>query len=192
MIITDETHDSHPSVIEKKEGWIWHHGSLKNMSPEELEKWEDKGDSVQWFRAEADMERWQEQLEIKHSEFLRLIASFTKHRDAWDLLMNHHSTTPGHQAYAREHRDMFDSLRIDAEEKYRRSAIPFLLGRKPGKTLADRIIQWRREEEKLFKFDRWAIRPAFHDPTVFKHGGDTRVPIVSSGDIDTTDGATTH
>ncbi|KAJ3831975.1 hypothetical protein F5878DRAFT_647165, partial [Lentinula raphanica] len=134
-------------------------------------------DSVQWFRAEADMERWQEQLEIKHSEFLRLIASFTKHRDAWDLLMNHHSTTPGHQAYAREHRDMFDSLRIDAEEKYRRSAIPFLLGRKPGETLADRIIQWRREEEKLFKFDRWAIRPAFHDPTVFKHGGDTRVPI---------------
>ncbi|KAJ3967682.1 hypothetical protein EV361DRAFT_1007290 [Lentinula raphanica] len=72
------------------------------MSSEELEKWEDKSDSVQWFRAEADMERWQEQLEIKHAEFLRLIASFTKYRDAWDLLVNQYSSIPGHRAYAQE------------------------------------------------------------------------------------------
>ncbi|KAJ3712824.1 hypothetical protein C8R42DRAFT_567538, partial [Lentinula raphanica] len=83
MNLVEQMGDVHSPVSEKKDGWIWHHGSLKNMSSEELEKWEDKSDSVQWFRAEADMERWQEQLEIKHAEFLRLIASFTKHRDAW-------------------------------------------------------------------------------------------------------------
>ncbi|KAJ3764993.1 hypothetical protein FB446DRAFT_834750 [Lentinula raphanica] len=171
MNLVEQMGDAHSPFSEKKDGWIWYHGSLKNMSSEELEKWEDKSDSVQWFRAEADMERWQEQLEIKHAEFLRLIASFTKHRDAWDILVNDYSPTPGHRAYAQEHRDMFDSLRADAEEKYQHCALYFLLRRESGETLADRILQWRREEERIFKFDRWATRPAFHDPIVFKHCG---------------------
>ncbi|KAJ3757151.1 hypothetical protein EV360DRAFT_84276 [Lentinula raphanica] len=153
---TSNNNSTSSSVVEKKDGWIWHTGSLKHMSASELEKWEDKNDSVQWFRAEADMERWQEQLEIKHAEFLRLIASFKKHRDAWELLATQYSSrlTPGHTAYAKEHQDMFDSLRVDAEEKYRHCAIPFLRSRAPDQSLGDRIILWRREEEKLFKFDR--------------------------------------
>ncbi|KAJ3964940.1 hypothetical protein EV361DRAFT_975265 [Lentinula raphanica] len=60
-----------------EDDWIWQYGSFKNMTADEMQQWEDKSDSVQWFRAEADMERWQEQVEIKHAEFLRLIASFT-------------------------------------------------------------------------------------------------------------------
>ncbi|KAJ3777023.1 hypothetical protein FB446DRAFT_784650 [Lentinula raphanica] len=158
MDIEEDTDNINPSlsVVEKKDGWIWHTGSLKHMNASELEKWEDKNDSVQWFRAEADMERWQEQLEIKHAEFLRLIASFKKHCDAWELLATQYSSclTPGHTAYAKEHRDMFDSLRVDAEEKYRHCAIPFLRNRESAQSLGDRIILWRREEEKLFKFDR--------------------------------------
>ncbi|KAJ3717399.1 hypothetical protein C8R42DRAFT_724306 [Lentinula raphanica] len=158
MVIDEDTDNINPSlsVVEKKDGWIWHTGSLKHMNASELEKWEDKNDSVQWFRAEADMEQWQEQLEIKHAEFLRLIASFKKHCDAWELLATQYSSclTPGHTAYAKEHRDMFDSLRVDAEEKYRHCAIPFLRNRESAQSLGDRIILWRREEEKLFKFDR--------------------------------------
>ncbi|KAJ3717726.1 hypothetical protein C8R42DRAFT_547207, partial [Lentinula raphanica] len=107
--LTDDNVSS-SSTIERKDGWIWHTSSLKHMSASELEKWEDKNDSVQWFRAEADMERWQEQLEIKHAEFLRLIASFTTHRNAWESLAKSYSDSPGHLAYAREHQDMFDSL----------------------------------------------------------------------------------
>ncbi|KAJ3776407.1 hypothetical protein FB446DRAFT_842401 [Lentinula raphanica] len=160
--------------VSKKDGWIWQHGSLKNMNPDELQRWEDKSDSVHWFRAEADMERWQEQLEIKHAEFLRLIASFTKYRDAWNTISAYFSPTPGHRAYALEHRDMFDSLRIDAEEKFCNCALPFLRCCTSGNTLADRVQLWRAEEEKLFKFNRWALRPAFHDPTVLKYGGDVR------------------
>ncbi|KAJ3831303.1 hypothetical protein F5878DRAFT_647757, partial [Lentinula raphanica] len=162
---------------ERKDGqWIWHTSSLKHMSASELEKWEDKNDSVQWFRAEADMERWQEQLEIKHAEFLWLIASFTTHRNAWESLAKSYSDSPGHLAYAREHQDMFDSLRVDAEEKYRQCALPFFRHRESGESLENRIMLWRREEEKLFKWDRWSARPPFHDPTIFKHGGDTREP----------------
>ncbi|KAJ3712073.1 hypothetical protein C8R42DRAFT_728368 [Lentinula raphanica] len=161
---------------ERKDGWIWHTSSLKHMSASELEKWEDKNDSVQWFRAEADMERWQEQLEIKHAEFLWLIASFTTHRNAWESLAKSYSDSPGHLAYAREHQDMFDSLRVDAEEKYRQCALPFFRHRESGESLENRIMLWRREEEKLFKWDRWSARPPFHDPTIFKHGGDMREP----------------
>ncbi|KAJ3772331.1 hypothetical protein FB446DRAFT_643696 [Lentinula raphanica] len=144
-------------AVEKKDGWIWHTSLLKHMSALEMEKWEDKNDSVQWFRAEADMERWQEQLEIKHAEFLRLIASFTTHRNAWESLAKSYSDSPGHLAYAREHRDMFDSLRADAEEKYRTCALPFLRRRESGESLQDRILLWRRGEEKLFKWDRYVL-----------------------------------
>ncbi|KAJ3760795.1 hypothetical protein EV360DRAFT_39088, partial [Lentinula raphanica] len=140
--------------VSKKDGWIWQHGSLKNMNPDELQRWEDKSNSVHWFQAEADMERWQEQLEIKHAEFLRLIASFTKYRDAWNTISAYFSPTPGHRAYALEHRDMFDSLRIDAEEKFCNCALPFLRCCTSGNTLADRVQLWRAEEEKLFKFNR--------------------------------------
>ncbi|KAJ3748192.1 hypothetical protein EV360DRAFT_76305 [Lentinula raphanica] len=163
--------------VSKGNGWIWQHGSLKNMNADELQRWEDKSDSVHWFRAEADMERWQEQLEIKHAEFLRLIASFTKYRDTWNSISTQFSPTPGHRAYALEHRDMFDSLRIDAEEKFRSCALPFLRCSTTGSTLGDRVRLWRTEEEKLFKFDRWGSRPAFHDPTVLKYGGDIRESI---------------
>jgi len=31
------------------------------------------GDHVQWFRAEAEMERWREEWEIKQADFLRCI-----------------------------------------------------------------------------------------------------------------------
>ncbi|KAJ3963401.1 hypothetical protein EV361DRAFT_957095 [Lentinula raphanica] len=175
-------HDLDIDISElKKDGWIWQHGSLKNMDPDELQKWEDKSDSVHWFRAEADMERWQEQLEIKHAEFLRLIATFTKYRDAWSYISAHSSPTPGHRAYALEHKDMFDSLRVDAEEKFRNCSLPFLRCSTSGDTLGDRVQLWRAEEEKIFKFDRWASRPAFHDPTVLKYGGDIRESV---GDYD--------
>ncbi|KAJ3756395.1 hypothetical protein EV360DRAFT_85008 [Lentinula raphanica] len=176
--VLDDGHDlDADDSTSKRDGWIWQHGSLKNMTPHELQRWEDKSDSVHWFRAEADMERWQEQLEIKHAEFLRLIASFAKYRDAWDFISAHFSPTAGHRAYALEHRDMFDSLRVDAEEKFRNCALPFLRCSISGNGLHDRVQLWRAEEEKLFKFDRCASRPAFHDPTILKYGGDFRESV---------------
>ncbi|KAJ3982182.1 hypothetical protein F5890DRAFT_1476343 [Lentinula detonsa] len=166
----------------KADGWIWTAGRLENMSPKEIEEWEETGraskhhfaiadsllpeNRVQWFRAEADFERWQEQIEIKHAEFQRVIASFTYYRDAWMRLSSQYSLTPGHRAYAREHSDMFESLRMDAEAKYDQCCIDILKKVRPGHTLADRILLWRAGEEKMFSFDRWASRPDFHDPTI--------------------------
>jgi hypothetical protein len=36
------------------------------------------GDRVQWFRGEAEMQRWLEELEIKLADFLRCIRSFRR------------------------------------------------------------------------------------------------------------------
>lgn len=113
-------------------------------------------DRVQWFRAEADFERKQEMLESKHAEFERALRRFAWDRDTWATLSEGYSDTPGHRAYAREHSDMFESLRLDLEMKYNYGAIPFLSKRSSGETLASRVIQWRQEEEKHFDFDRCA------------------------------------
>ncbi|KAJ3994816.1 hypothetical protein F5050DRAFT_1809260 [Lentinula boryana] len=150
----------------KADGWIWKAGRLENMSPKEIEEWEETENRVQWFRAEADFERWQEQIEIKHADFQRVIASFTYYRDAWMRLSSQNSLTPGHCAYAREHSDMFESLRMDAQAKYDHCGIDILKNVRPGHTLADRILLWHAGEEKMFSFDRWASRPDFHDPTI--------------------------
>lgn len=112
-------------------------------------------DRVQWFRAEAEFERKQEMLESKHAEFERALRRFAWDRDTWATLSEKYSVTPGHSAYAKEHADMFESLRLDLEMKYNHGAIPFLSKRSTGETLASRVIQWRKEEEKHFAFDRY-------------------------------------
>ncbi|KAE9385203.1 hypothetical protein BT96DRAFT_950003, partial [Gymnopus androsaceus JB14] len=157
------------------EGWIWSSGRLKNMSATEIEAWEETNDRIQWFRAEADFERWQECVESLHAEFTRVIARFAKDRDSWATLATKYTPTAGHVAYAKEHADMFESLRVDAEMKFRHAQLDFLKT-SAGETLADRVLLWRANQETAFGFDRWASRPAFVDPTIHVHGGDTREP----------------
>ena len=77
------------------DGWIWSFNPNNKMSEKELQDWIDEGpspfllpkrthehrslaDQVQWFRAEAEMQRWLEEVEIKLADFLRSIRSFQK------------------------------------------------------------------------------------------------------------------
>ncbi|KAK7029348.1 hypothetical protein R3P38DRAFT_2934972 [Favolaschia claudopus] len=64
----DETKKKGP---EAADGWIWNLGKYTRMTNEEMDAWASEGDRVQWFRAEADMQRWQEQIEQKLAELLR-------------------------------------------------------------------------------------------------------------------------
>ncbi|KAF6748307.1 hypothetical protein DFP72DRAFT_760226, partial [Ephemerocybe angulata] len=73
-------------VVDLEDGWIWKLGTIGNLSEVEIASWEGEGDRVHWFRAEAEMERWREQWEIKLVEFLRCIRSFTKMSDVWKTL----------------------------------------------------------------------------------------------------------
>ncbi|KAJ7094336.1 hypothetical protein C8R44DRAFT_749527 [Mycena epipterygia] len=84
----------------KVEGWIW---------------WKAH---VQWHRACADMERWQEEVEILSQEFRRAIQGFTKMEAVWTTLAQDHSNDPGKQAYALKTANMYRQMCKDAEKKF--------------------------------------------------------------------------
>ncbi|KAJ7806353.1 hypothetical protein B0H14DRAFT_2610516 [Mycena olivaceomarginata] len=113
-------------VDERPEGWLWHLGRLSKMSDTEMDEWSNEGevftfrvlnvlnlttlqgDRVQWFRAEAEMQRWQEQGEQKLAELLRTNRSFLKMEDTWTALALQNSPTkPGHSAYAKQKAVMY-------------------------------------------------------------------------------------
>lgn len=78
------------------------------------------GDRVQWFRAEAEMQRWQEQKEQKLVELLRTIRSFVKMQLVWSQLGDLHSLNqPGHTAYARQKASMYERRIEDAKKLVR-------------------------------------------------------------------------
>ncbi|KAJ3714694.1 hypothetical protein C8R42DRAFT_646162 [Lentinula raphanica] len=146
-------HADQPGV--DADGWIWSAGRMKNMSMQEIEQWEQINNRIQWARAEADFERWQEEVEKKHAEFMRVINASAYARDAWmELARTPYSSSPGHVAYAKEHCDILEALRADAEAKYSQCGIPSLRIISEGFSLADHVMKWRQEEEKHFNFDR--------------------------------------
>ncbi|KAJ7305423.1 hypothetical protein DFH08DRAFT_825113 [Mycena albidolilacea] len=113
-------------VDERPEGWLWHLGRLSKMSDTEIDEWSNEGealtfrvlnvlnlttpqgDRVQWFRAEAEMQRWQEQGEQKLAELLRTNHSFLKMEDTWTALaLQNAQTKPEHSAYAKQKAVMY-------------------------------------------------------------------------------------
>ncbi|KAJ3979929.1 hypothetical protein F5890DRAFT_1420566 [Lentinula detonsa] len=137
------------------DGWIWSAGRLKHMSMKEIEVWEETNNRIQWARSEADFERWQEQLEVKHADFMRFIRYAAYARDVWlKLAQGPCSSSLGHIAYGREHSNMWESLCAEAEGRYNHCGIPGLRIVTKGKTFVDNVAQWRQEEEKHFSFNQ--------------------------------------
>ncbi|KAJ7434559.1 hypothetical protein FB451DRAFT_1195267 [Mycena latifolia] len=96
-------------VPERPEGWLWQLGKMGHLSESEMEEWSSEGDRVQWFRAEAEMQRWQEQKEQKLAELLRTIRSFSKLESVWTQLGELRcENQPGHAAYARQKAAMYN------------------------------------------------------------------------------------
>ncbi|KAJ7743519.1 hypothetical protein DFH07DRAFT_777435, partial [Mycena maculata] len=91
----------------RKDGWLW---SFKpaQMTDEELRAWNMEGDRIQWFRAEAEMERWREQVEMKLAEWRTTIRSFARYKDIWTILADRQDSTQiGLIAYAKQKANMF-------------------------------------------------------------------------------------
>ncbi|KAJ6479795.1 hypothetical protein C8R45DRAFT_1101241 [Mycena sanguinolenta] len=98
------TKEKQPPV--QSEGWLWQLGKLAKMSDVEMEAWASEGDRVQWFRAETEMQRWQEQIEQKLAELLRTYRSFTKMQAVW-LELAASAVQHGAAAYARQKAAMY-------------------------------------------------------------------------------------
>jgi hypothetical protein len=58
------------------------------------------GDCVQWFCAEADMQQWQEQVELKLAELFRTSRSFRRMQEIWTTLSL--NQPPSYMAYVKQ------------------------------------------------------------------------------------------
>ncbi|KAJ7092208.1 hypothetical protein C8R44DRAFT_750322 [Mycena epipterygia] len=118
-----------PNKKRRIDGWIWGFQTGK-MNSEELRKWSLECDRVQWFRAEAEMLRWLEQLEAKLAEWRTTIRSFAAYKDAWTKLAALQPAEKiGHVAYAKQKAAMFAKRELEG-----RTALvgDKVLGRKYG------------------------------------------------------------
>ncbi|KAK1224325.1 hypothetical protein PQX77_012776 [Marasmius sp. AFHP31] len=153
IVVEEAELDESSASNVKEDGWIWSYRALKRMNQKEVEAWEEESDKVQFFRAEAEYERVREELEYKHSCFGNVIRYHAAKRDLWRSCLGK-GMGNGHEAYAREHADMFEALRLDGEAKLQRCGVSILLDISNGETLAERVTVFREMEEKHFPCER--------------------------------------
>lgn len=117
------------------EGWIWRVGPMGKMTEEEYEDWQKDGeliylvskqatcandfsvDRVRWFRARADMHRWQEDVELIEAEFRRTIRSFENLASIWDKLAGK-DKREGYRAYGYRQSSMYTRMAKESRAKY--------------------------------------------------------------------------
>ncbi|KAF9541334.1 hypothetical protein CPC08DRAFT_650609 [Agrocybe pediades] len=102
----------------KDHGWIWRLGAMQDLSEKDLQEWSDESDSIQWFRAEAEMRRWQEEHEIVQAQFVRCIRAFHTMSEVWTRMSEDATTRHGHQCYARKMAGRYSKLEIEARGKF--------------------------------------------------------------------------
>lgn len=107
---------------------------------------------VKFFRDEAEMERWREQVEIKHAKFARIIQAFRKSDEIWTAIANSDISSPtrGHAAYARKVAMRYALMERDAQCRFEICGIPILRDIEEGQTLAVQILAWREQENTRF------------------------------------------
>ncbi|KAF7295985.1 CxC2 domain-containing protein [Mycena kentingensis (nom. inval.)] len=129
-------------------GWIWQLGKFTKMSDAEMDAWSQEGDRVQWFRAEAEMQRWREQEEQKTAELLRTRRSFLKMEEVWAALALG-SSEPGHRAYALQKCAMYSRLAAETTRFITAAGLDGLLVE--GASLVDWVRAKRAEDDKDFE-----------------------------------------
>jgi hypothetical protein len=144
--------------------------TIRNLSNAEVEAWVDEGrlfqlfwicfntllligDSVQFFRAKAEMQRWQEEWESKQAEFLRCIRAFHKSSDVWKEL----SQTASHDseiAYANKKSAMFKEMAELATSEFIAAGYEDRLATLAGdKSLADLVMADRVDPENAVAYE---------------------------------------
>ncbi|KAJ6530202.1 hypothetical protein B0H19DRAFT_1328251 [Mycena capillaripes] len=127
---------------------VWQLGKLTKMSDEEMDAWSSEGDRVQWFRAQAEMQRWQEQIEQKLVELLRTARSFAKMQSVWlTLATKQPSDKPGAAAYARQKANMYKRRATEARKHLKDAGYQELLG-----ATANVVLFVEEERKKEAKF----------------------------------------
>ncbi|KAF7341419.1 CxC2 domain-containing protein [Mycena venus] len=75
-----------------------------------------KGDTIQWFHAEAEMERWREEVETLLADWRTTIRSFAMYKETWARLAELQNPADiGHIAYAKQKADMFSKRELEGQ-----------------------------------------------------------------------------
>ncbi|ESK90031.1 hypothetical protein Moror_7921 [Moniliophthora roreri MCA 2997] len=133
----------------RTESWLWQAGDLASLSEAECSDFAVDRNRVQWFRARADMERWQEEVEILSEEFRRAIRGLRKMGGVWrQLAITSSELGPGFVAFARRQAHNYEERVLRTEERFIRAG-----GTWPGDgvTLANHV----KSERPSRKLD-WA------------------------------------
>ncbi|KJA19668.1 hypothetical protein HYPSUDRAFT_204406 [Hypholoma sublateritium FD-334 SS-4] len=140
----------------KEDGWIWLFGltPTNDVSSEDLQKWMDEEDRVQWFRAEAEMLRWREELEIRQADYLRCIRYFDTMSHIWmDAQANctpSSSIDLGKRAYARKKSQMYKDMASYARDLLISEGYGYLL--EDGKALHEHMDEFRSRPENIMAY----------------------------------------
>lgn len=92
------------------------------------------------------MQRWQEQVEIKHAEFMRCISAYKTMHGIWTSLADQPSNPPGYDAYAKQKAAMFLRMKNECEATFAACGRPALRDVMKGETLAERVAAFRCED----------------------------------------------
>ena len=76
-------------------------------------------DRVQWFRDRAQMQCWEEEVEILEEEFCRTIRSFDRMAEMWTQLANTPITAMGYAPYTFRHAQMYHDMAEDCRRKFK-------------------------------------------------------------------------
>ena len=96
---------------------------------------------VRWFRAKAEMERYEEEVLILHQEIKRTQRTFIFLSNVWTSKVESESSRPGYSAFAYECADMYSRMVSDCESEY-------------AEVLKDKALSHQLPENGKFLLDR--------------------------------------
>ncbi|KAJ7339721.1 hypothetical protein DFH08DRAFT_1013175 [Mycena albidolilacea] len=138
-----------------KNGWLWELRRPSNMSEAEMAEWESEGkypyycDRVQWARAEAEMDRFQEQMEIKLTEFLRCLTTFQFNERAWIQMSKNSDLGPGFAEWAKGTAQMWKQLSDQCQTHLTMAGYKFAL--EPDFNLVSYVERERENHDNLLR-----------------------------------------
>jgi hypothetical protein len=148
-------------MAECVDGWVWRSLSMLGVKNEDLCKWEERGKSpqvyysqvliycvdnwVKFFHSEAEFQRWQEQIEIKHAELFHGIKCFASFQGIW-LDMAKTGSSSSHSTYAWRTATMYAGLKAELEDVLKRVRLPEMQHIPEGSMLAGQAHAWREKE----------------------------------------------
>jgi hypothetical protein len=113
-------------------------------------------DFVQWNRAEADMNRWREQYEIKHADFHRSIKYCKTFSGIWRKLVKEAEEgvsgphALGKAAYGRRSAALWEEMEKRTRAAFKKVALPELADIPAGKRLHDQVRVWQQSELEAY------------------------------------------